>query len=92
MMNDLQKKKALSRLKRIEGQIRGLQKMVTEDRYCIDILIQTSSVVSALHGVEDFVMDQHLNTCVTDAIRSGDMTQKEEKIGEIMEVLSKFRK
>ena len=66
--------------------------MVEEDRYCIDILTQTASVVAALHGVEDFVMEQHLNTCVTDAIRSGDAEEKHNKIGEIMGVLSKFRK
>lgn len=91
-MNDEQKKKAVTRLKRVEGQIRGLQKMVENDRYCIDILMQTAAVVSAIHGFEDVVMEQHLNTCVTDAIRSGDPEEKREKIEEIMEVLSKFRK
>lgn len=91
-MNEEQKRKVVSRLKRIEGQVRGLQKMIDEDRYCIDILTQTASVVAALHGVEDNVMEQHLNTCVTDAIRSGDPEQKQEKIVEIMSVLSRFRK
>ncbi len=92
MLNQEQKKKVVSRLKRIEGQVRGLQKMIDEDRYCIDILTQTASVVAALHGVEDAVMEQHLHTCVTDAVRSGDPGQKEEKLEEIMSVLSKFRK
>ncbi len=92
MMNDEQKKQALNRLKRIEGQIRGLQKMVEEDRYCIDVLTQTTSVVSALKGVEDLVMEQHLNTCVADAMRSEDPMAKQEKIDEVMTVLSKFRK
>jgi len=92
MMNEEQKKQAVGRLKRIEGQVRGLQKMVEEDRYCIDILTQTASVVSALKGVEDLVMDQHLHTCVADAMRSNDAVKKQEKIDEVMTVLSKFRK
>lgn len=92
MMNEEQKKRAVSRLKRIEGQVRGLQKMVESDRYCIDILMQTAAVVSAIHGFEDVVMEQHLSTCVTDAIRSGDPDLKQQKINEIMDVLSKFRK
>jgi DNA-binding FrmR family transcriptional regulator len=92
MMNQEKKKQAVTRLKRIEGQVRGLQKMVEEDRYCIDILTQTASVVSALRGVEDLVMNQHLNTCVADAMRSDDPAAKQQKIDEVMTVLSKFRK
>lgn len=92
MMNPEQKKQAVTRLKRIEGQIRGLQKMVDEDRYCIDILTQTASVVSALKGVEDLVMEQHLQTCVADAMTSDDELGKQQKIDEVMTVLSKFRK
>ncbi len=86
------KKKAISRLKRIEGQIRGIQKMVEQDRYCIDILTQTASIVSALKGVEDMVMEHHLHTCVADAMRSNDGNLKRQKIDEVMTVLSKFRK
>ena len=92
MMNQEEKKQAVTRLKRIEGQVRGLQKMVEEDRYCIDILTQTASVVSALRGVEDLVMNQHLNTCVADAMKSEDPEAKQQKIDEVMTVLSKFRK
>ena len=92
MMNKEEKKRTISRLKRIEGQIRGIQKMVEEDRYCIDILSQTASIVSALKGVEDLIMQEHLNTCVTDAMRSDDNDLRNEKINEVMTVLSKFRK
>ena len=84
--------KAMGRLKRIEGQIRGIQKMLEEGRYCVDILTQTSAVVAALHGVEDLVMENHLNTCVADAMRSNDPDEKSEKIEEMMSVISKFRK
>jgi len=92
MMNPEQKKKAVARLKRIEGQVRGLQKMVESDRYCIDILTQTASVVSALRGVEDLVMEQHMQTCVKDAMRSDDIEVQGQKIDEVLQVLSKFRK
>ena len=81
-----------SRLRRIEGQIRGIEKMVEEERYCVDILTQTSAVIAALHGVEDLVMENHLNTCVADAMKSDDPDAKREKIDEIMTVVSKFRK
>lgn len=91
MMNEKEKKQVNDRLKRIEGQVRGLQRMIEEDRYCIDILSQTASVISALKKVEDKVMEQHLRTCVADAMNKGG-DHKEEKIGEVMEVLSKFRK
>lgn len=91
-MNDQHRDKALSRLRRIEGQIRGVQRMVENDRYCVDILTQTSAVIAALHGVEDLVMENHLNTCVADAMRSDDATQKAEKIDEMMSVITKFRK
>jgi CsoR family transcriptional regulator, copper-sensing transcriptional repressor len=86
------KMQAMARLKRIEGQIRGIQRMLEEDRYCVDILTQTSSVVAALHGVEDLIMENHLNTCVTDAIKSGDVSERQEKIDEVMSVITKFRK
>ena len=92
MMSDLIKKKTGDRLKRIEGQIAGIRRMVEEDRYCVDILTQTSAAVSALRGVEDVVMQNHLNTCVVDAIRNDDPTQQQEKIDEVMAVIGKFRK
>ena len=92
MMTETVKKKAGDRLRRIEGQIAGIRRMVEEDRYCVDILTQTSAAVSALRGVEDFVMQNHLNTCVADAIRSEDSAQQREKIDEVMSVIGKFRK
>lgn len=91
-MDQKQTERARARLRRIEGQIRGIQKMVDEDRYCVDILTQISAVVAALHGVEDLVMENHLNTCVADAMRSDDPRDKAEKIDEVMKVMTKFRK
>jgi DNA-binding FrmR family transcriptional regulator len=86
------KELVIARLKKIEGQVRGIQKMVSEDRYCIDILTQTASIVSALRRVEDEVMDNHLRTCVADAMQEGAMDERDEKIAEVMTVLKRFRK
>lgn len=91
-MNKEERARVVSRLKRIEGQIRGIQKMVEDNRYCIDVLTQTASIVSALRGVEDQIMQQHLETCVSDAMSSNNQSLKDEKISEVMTVLSKFRK
>jgi DNA-binding FrmR family transcriptional regulator len=60
----------VKRLRRIEGQVRGLQKMVEEDRYCIDILTQVASVTKALQGVAVGLLDEHLRHCVADAVRA----------------------
>ncbi len=92
MMTEQKKKQLISRLRRIEGQVHGIQRMIETDRYCIDILTQTASIVSALKAVEDQVMEQHLHTCVTEAIASNDSTQRQEKLEEVMMVISKFRK
>jgi DNA-binding FrmR family transcriptional regulator len=62
----------LKRLRRIEGQVRGLQRMVSEDQYCIDILTQVSSVKSALQGVAVGLLDEHMRHCVMDAAAEGD--------------------
>lgn len=66
------KERNLNRLKRVEGQVRGLQRMVTEDRYCADILTQISSVQEALRGVGRELMRNHLKHCASTAIRAGD--------------------
>ena len=92
MMDEMQKEKVAARLRRIEGQIGGIRKMIEDDRYCIDILTQTSAVVSALRGVEDLVMQNHLNTCVVDAIKSDDESEKQQKLDEVMDVIGKFRR
>ena len=91
-MDEQQRKPVVERLKRIEGQVRGLQRMVESDRYCMDILAQTRSVVSALRAVEDLIMENHLQTCVVEAMESGDSSRQREKVDEVMTVLSQFRK
>ncbi len=85
--------RALSdRLKRIEGQVRGIHKMVQEDRYCMDILAQTRSIMAAMRKVEDQIMENHLHTCVREAMVSSDQNEVNEKVSEVMTVVSSLRK
>jgi CsoR family transcriptional regulator, copper-sensing transcriptional repressor len=79
----------LKRLKRIEGQVRGLARMVEEDRYCIDVVTQISAVRAALRRAEEEVLRDHVANCVEHAIASGDKTDQRRKIAEIMEVLGR---
>lgn len=92
MLDEKNKQKVENRLKRIEGQVAGIRRMIAEDRYCVDVMTQVSAVVSALRGVEDIVMQSHLTTCMVEAIQGDDETEKQEKLGELMEVIGKFRK
>jgi CsoR family transcriptional regulator, copper-sensing transcriptional repressor len=77
------------RLGRIEGQVRGLSKMVDEDRYCIDIVTQISAVRAALRRVEEEVLRDHVAHCVEHAITSGNKTDQREKIAELMDVIGR---
>ena len=77
------------RLGRIEGQVRGLSKMVEEDRYCIDIVTQISAVRGALRRVEEEVLKDHVAHCVEHAIASGDKADQREKIAELMAVIGR---
>lgn len=84
-----EKQKVINRLKRIEGQVRGIQKMVEEDRYCIDILVQISAIQSALKNVGFSITERHLNHCVSHAIQQGD---GQETIDELMDVMKQLSK
>jgi CsoR family transcriptional regulator, copper-sensing transcriptional repressor len=81
------KRSVLTRLRRIEGQMRGLQKMVEEERYCGDVLVQVSSVQEALRGVARALLHNHLKHCATQAIRSGDPSLAEATYDELMELI-----
>lgn len=84
------KEKNLQRLKRIEGQVRGLQKMIEEERYCADILVQISSVQQALRGVGKQVMQGHLEHCVASALSSGDAKKSAAMQRELLELIYKY--
>jgi DNA-binding FrmR family transcriptional regulator len=79
----------LKRLRRIEGQVRGLQKMVEDDRYCADILMQISSVQEALRSVGRELMRNHLRHCASEAIRSGSSEQAEAMYDELLDLVYK---
>ena len=77
------------RLNRVEGQVRGLSRMVEEDRYCIDIVTQISAVRAALRRVEEEVLRDHVSHCVEHAIASGDKADQRAKIAELMAVIGR---
>lgn len=82
----------LSRLRKIEGQIRGVQKMIEEKRYCIDVLTQLSSVVGAILSVEENILGRHLKGCVQECMQKGSPEDRQRKVDEVIEVLRKFRR
>ena len=81
------KTSVLKRLNRIEGQVRGLARMVDEDRYCIDIVTQISAVRAALRRAEEEILQDHVAHCVEHAIASGDKDDQRQKIAELMDVV-----
>ena len=85
------KKSCLSRLSRIEGQVRGLAKMIEEDRYCIDVVNQVQAVIAALKRVEGEILKDHIAHCVEHAIRSGDKRAQRDKVTELVATLARTR-
>ncbi|MEO0688939.1 MAG: metal-sensitive transcriptional regulator [Pseudomonadota bacterium] len=82
----------LNRLKRIEGQVRGVAQMVEDDRYCMDILHQIAAIKSALAKVETQVLKDHAACCVAEAIATGDEVEQREKFEELVDLLERTRK
>jgi len=85
-------KEQLVSLKRIEGQIRGVQKMVEDERYCVDIITQLHSVIGAILSVEDRIFRRHLEGCVTDSLKGKSQIEKQKKIDEVIKLIQRFRK
>jgi DNA-binding FrmR family transcriptional regulator len=88
MRSEEEKKELLKRLRRAEGQIRGIENMIEEDAYCPDILVQVSAVTSALNSFNKELMACHMRSCVADDIRAG----KDEAIDEFLKVMQKLMK
>ena len=86
------KDQLLKRLARIEGQVRGIARMIEEDRYCIDILTQLGAVDTALEAVAIKVLEEHVRHCVAGALASGDAQQATEKSAELLEAVQRFAK
>jgi len=79
-MHDENKGKVIRRLKLIEGQVRGLQKMIENNTYCIDVITQTSAVKQGLSNVEDLLLENHLGGCILDQVKSGQTNKAKEEI------------
>jgi DNA-binding FrmR family transcriptional regulator len=82
----------INRLSRIEGQVRGVSKMIEDDRYCIDVLTQIRAVRAALVRVETNLLKEHVNHCIEDAIVSGNASEQRKKASELIELLGRAEK
>ena len=90
MKHGYDKEALVKRLHRIEGQVRGIERMVEDDRYCIDILTQVAAANTALESLAFKVLDDHVNHCVSDALSSGDPKEAAAKSKELMEAVQRF--
>ena len=89
-MDTQTKAKTLGRLRRIDGQVQGIQRMVEEDKYCVDILLQLTAVQGAVEQVQKLLLGQHLESCVADAVRSSSSRDRQRKMEEVLEVFARF--
>ena len=89
-MKDEAREKVLARLRKVAGQVAGIQRMVEEDRYCVDVLHQIAAVEGALDRVGHIILNSHVETCVTSAIESGNPRERKEKLDELLGVFSRF--
>jgi DNA-binding FrmR family transcriptional regulator len=90
MMSDETKTKVDARLRKILGQVGGVQRMVDEDRYCVDVLLQVAAARAALERVGQIILRSHVETCVTGAVASKNEREIRKKLDELMDVLSRF--
>ena len=88
----MDKDSTIKRLNRIEGQVRGISRMITEERYCIEILQQVQAIKSALSKVEDSILLDHAATCVESAIASGNEKEQRQKFSELVALFGKVKK
>lgn len=89
-MQDALRNKLDARLKRIAGQVAGIQRMLEEDRYCVDVLLQIAAVRAALEQAGKLLLGAHVETCVRDAIESGAPRERKAKVDELLDVLARF--
>ena len=89
MLDETQKAAAIKRLKKVAGQIGGIQKMIEDDRYCVDVLNQLSASRSALSKVSHLLLETHIETCVSNAFESGDEKERTAKMEELLRIFDK---
>jgi CsoR family transcriptional regulator, copper-sensing transcriptional repressor len=90
MMSDDEKRQVMARLSRVAGQVQGIQRMVDDDRYCVDVLLQFVAAQSALSRAGRIVLDSHIQTCFATAIASGDAGERDQKLSELLDVLDRY--
>ena len=88
----MKNEEVIKRLKNIEGHIKGVEKMVEEDAYCIDVIRQVQAIQAALVKVNNLILDHHLNSCVITAVRGGDVSEREKVLKEVVEVFNTSQK
>lgn len=89
-MHDVTKSEVARRLRRIEGQVGGLLRMIEDDRYCVDVLTQINAVRAALHKVEEKILGDHVSHCVAAAFASGDVTDQRHKVEELITTIGRM--
>jgi len=89
-MHEAAKRSVAARLKRIEGQVGGVLRMVEDDRYCVDVLTQINAVRAALHNVEEQILRDHVSHCVAGAFVSGDPVEQRQKVEELVETIGRM--
>jgi CsoR family transcriptional regulator, copper-sensing transcriptional repressor len=90
MLSDEDKKKLAHRLARVTGQVEAISRMIEKDAYCVDILMQLSAATGALGKVGQIVLENHLRTCVAEAMKNGDGQQREQKLNELITLFRKY--
>lgn len=90
VINEETKRKAMARLNRIEGQVQGVQRMLKEEKYCVDILLQISAIQGALEQVRKILLGRHIESCVAEAMASGREADRQKKIEELLDVFSRY--
>jgi len=91
LIDDITEEKAVRRLRRIRGQVEGIEKMIASRRYCIDVVTQISAAEAALHKLAEVLLRNHIETCVLSAFRSSDRGEIRAKVGELMRVYGNLR-
>jgi CsoR family transcriptional regulator, copper-sensing transcriptional repressor len=87
LMEQKNKRKIINRISYISGHLEGVKKMIEEDRYCVDIIHQNKGIISAIKKVNRMVLENHLHTCVRDAVMSKNKKEQEDKIRELLDIL-----
>ncbi|MCA9212806.1 MAG: metal-sensitive transcriptional regulator [Planctomycetales bacterium] len=90
MLQDDEKKKVLNRIRRINGQVEAVGRMIENEDYCVDVMMQISAATGALSKVAEIVLENHLKTCVTEAMQNDDVNDRDQKLEELIKLFRKY--